>query len=111
MSKRMSTKRVALCGLMLAMMLAIPCVLAETVSLPINLDPLTPPPEEYFISDHEYKDETLHVLIEEKEYMGAIAHVACSAAIKRVLVLNEVNGIPIRDDGNIQLFQDLFIPR
>ena len=62
--------------LMLAMMLAIPCVLAETVSLPINLDPLTPPPEEYFISDHEYKDETLHVLIEEKEYMGAIAHVA-----------------------------------
>lgn len=62
--------------LMLAMMLTIPGVLAETVSLPINLDPLTPPPEEYFISDHEYKDETLHVLIEEKEYMGAIAHVA-----------------------------------
>lgn len=62
--------------LTLAMMLAIPCVMAETASLPINLDPLTPPPEEYFISDHEYKDETLHVLIEERTYLDSVAHVA-----------------------------------
>ena len=61
---------------LLAIIFVVSCAQGEENSLPINLDPLTPPPEEYFISDHEYKDETLHVLIEEKEYMGAIAHVA-----------------------------------
>ena len=61
---------------LLAIIFVASCAQGEGKSLPINLDPLTPAPEEYFISDHEYKDETLHVLIEEKEYLGAIAHVA-----------------------------------
>lgn len=62
--------------LIMLVLLTVVCAAAETHTLPITLDPLTPAPEEYFISDHEYKDETLHVLIEEREYAGAVAHVA-----------------------------------
>ncbi len=61
---------------LIMMVCAAACAMGEAKSLPINLDPLTPPPEEYFLSDHEYKDETLHVLIEEREYLDAITYVA-----------------------------------
>lgn len=62
--------------ILLTMICVVSCAMGEAAGLPINLDPLTPPPEEGFLSDHEYKDETLHVLIEEREYLGAVAHVA-----------------------------------
>lgn len=62
--------------ILLTMICAVSCAMGEAAGLPINLDPLTPPPEEGFLSDHEYKDETLHVLIEEREYLDAVAHVA-----------------------------------
>lgn len=61
---------------LLTMVCVAASAMGEAKSLPINLDPLTPPPEEYFLSDHEYKDETLHVLIEEREYLDAITYVA-----------------------------------
>lgn len=61
---------------LLTMLLTIPCAMGEAAGLPITLDPLTPAPEEYFLSDHEYKDETLHVLIEERQYLDSVAHVA-----------------------------------
>lgn len=62
--------------LLIAFMLVMTCAIGETLQLPITLDPLTPAPEEYFISDREYKDETLHVLIEERRYLDANACVA-----------------------------------
>lgn len=62
--------------LLLTMMFTLSGAMGEATGLPITLDPLTPAPEEYFLSDHEYKDETLHVLIEEHQYLDAIAHVA-----------------------------------
>ena len=61
--------------LLLALLLALPAA-AEKAGLPITLDPLTEAPEEYFIGEREYKDETLHVLIEEKEYLGSKVYVA-----------------------------------
>lgn len=44
--------------------------------LPITLDALTKAPAENYISEQEYKDETLHVRIETMEYLGSTAHVA-----------------------------------
>lgn len=63
--------------LLLALAISISsCASGETNRLPINLDPLTPPPEECFISDNEYKDETLHVRIEQRQYLDSLAYVA-----------------------------------
>ena len=62
--------------LMLLLLLALPAFAEEAPGLPITLDALTEAPAEYYLSDHEYKDDTLHVLIEEKEYLGSTVHVA-----------------------------------
>ena len=61
---------------MLSLLLAVPYAMGEAKSLPISLDPLTPAPEEYYVSDSEYVDETLHVRIEERRYQDSLAHVA-----------------------------------
>ena len=61
---------------LVAMMLLTAVASAEGYELPITLDALTEAPAEYYVSDHEYKDETLHVLLEEMEYKGSTAYVA-----------------------------------
>lgn len=62
--------------LLTALLLALPAFAEEPAGLPITLDPLTKAPEEYFIGEREYKDDTLHVVIEEKEYLGSKVYVA-----------------------------------
>lgn len=65
-----------LLAVLLTMLLALPAYADEAAGLPITLDPLTPAPEENFIGEREYQDETLHVVIEEKEYLGSKVYVA-----------------------------------
>lgn len=66
--------------LMLMAMIAFGALIAgfaeEAAVLPITFDVLTPAPDEGFISDNEYIDETLHVRIETMELKDSKAHVA-----------------------------------
>ena len=45
-------------------------------ALPITLEPLTPPPEENYLSDTQYEDETLSVRLETIRYAGSDCHLA-----------------------------------